>query len=294
MPVQAFSFLSVFFLTLFSVTYIVYQLLPDKHQLQALRRTADSMAARGEKPAIFNIFRMPLAILLPFAAGKGSERYRKRKKEHLERAGLEQSLMVDEIIAMKIWLAVVLFLAVLVYPIPMIFKLFIGLFGFVFPDLWLYDRAKARRIQIIKQLPFTLDLLVLLVEAGLDFTAAIAQTVEKMTPGPLRDEFDRLLKDSRLGASRVEALKSMADRVRLKEITTLTTALIQASELGSSIGRTLRQQSEIMRAYRFQEAERQGGAASQKMLVPMVLFILPAVFIIILGPSVVRFLYGIY
>lgn len=294
MPVQAFTFLSVIFLSLFSASYIVYQLLPDRHQLQALRRTAESLAARGEKPTIFQIFRLPLAMLLPLAAGKGSDKYRTRKKEHLDRAGLDQALMVDEIIAMKIWLAMLLFLAVAVYPIPLIFKAFIGLFGFVFPDLWLFDRAKSRRAEMMKELPFTLDLLVLLVEAGLDFTAAIAQAVGKMGPGPLRDELDRMLKDTRLGSSRVEALKSLADRVRMKEITTLVTALIQASELGASIGKTLRQQSEIMRAYRFQEAERQGGAASQKMLVPLVLFILPAVFIILLGPSAVRFIYGIY
>lgn len=294
MPVAAFSYLSVFFLSLGAAAYLVYQVLPDRHQLQALRRTADSMAAQGEKPALFRIFRFPLALLLPVAAGKGSEKYRRRKREHLDRAGLGQALTVDEIIAMKVWLALVLFLAVAVYPIPLIFKLFIALFGFVFPDLWLFDRAKARRTFILKELPFTLDLLVLLVEAGLDFTAAIAQTANKMKPGPLREELERMLKEFRLGSSRVEALKSLADRVRMKEMTTLCTALIQASELGASIGNTLRQQSEIMRAYRFQEAERQGGAASQKMLVPLVLFILPAVFIILLGPSMVRFLYGIY
>ena len=98
-----------------------------------------------------------------------------------------------------------------------------------------------------------------------------------MKPGPLRNELDRMLKESRLGASRTEALQSLARRLRVKEVTTFTTALIQATQLGASVGATLRQQAEILRASRFQRAEEQGAKASQKMLLPMMIFILPAV-----------------
>lgn len=287
------TYMTVMLLSGLAAAILVLQLVPDRDQIRATLQSGRRFAAPGDKPALFRMLQLPILLTLPFLAGMGPAPYRDKKREQLERAGLDDGLSVDEILGMKVVLAAILGGVTLLYQLPLVLFLFAAVFGFLFPDLWLHDRAKARHKEILQQLPFALDLLVLLVEAGLDFTAAIAQCVERMNPGPLRDEFDRMLKDFRLGASRIEALRSLSRRVGLKEVTTFTAALIQATELGSSIGKTLRQQSEIMRTHRFQEAERQGGAASQKMVIPLVLFILPAVFIVLFGPSLVRYIYGV-
>lgn len=286
------TILAVFVLTFLSVTYLAYSAIPDRQQVAAVFAAAAELDARGERPTIFNVrlVRVAIASILPYVKGMGSATYRDVKRVHLRRAGFDPGVTVDEILALKVVAAGLIFLGVLIYPIPMFFKLVAAAFGFFFPDIWLVDRAKFRQHQIVRELPFMLDLLVLLVEAGLDFTAAVAKSVEKMKPGPLRNELERMLKEVRLGASRSQALRSLAKRLRAKEITTFSTALIQASELGASIAGTLRQQSEIVRATRFQKAEEQGGKASQKMLLPLVMFILPAVVLMIAGPLVINFL----
>lgn len=284
--------LAVFVLTLISVTYLAYTAVPDRQQIAAVFAAAAELDAGGERPTIFNVrlVRVAIASILPYVKGMGSARYRDVKRVHLRRAGFDPGVSVDEILAFKVLAAGLIFVGVLIYPIPFFFKLVAAAFGFFFPDIWLVDRAKFRQHQIVRELPFMLDLLVLLVEAGLDFTAAVAKSVEKMKPGPLRNELDRMLKEVRLGASRSEALRSLARRLKAKEITTFSTALIQASELGASIAGTLRQQSEIVRATRFQKAEEQGSKASQKMLLPLVMFILPAVVLMIAGPLIINFL----
>ena len=287
----ALSYMSVLMLSLFGFSYLIYNLLPSREEVEALQRGAVATEF-GEKPLIFKVSRIPLEMLMPIFGSWGGSRYRARKQEQIDRAGLPDVLTVDEVVAMKFWLAALFVLLMLAYQLPLVFLVAIGAFGFFFPDLWLADRARSRGAEIVKQLPFALDLMALLVKAGLDFTAAVAQTAAKLGPGPLREELERMLKEFRLGSSRVEALHNLSDRAQVREMTTLCTALIQASELGSSIGPTLRQQSEIMRTQRFQEAERKGGVASQQMVIPLVIFIMPAVFIMVLGPAVVRYIYG--
>ena len=283
---------AVLILSLGSVAYLVYQTIPGRQQLASVLAAAATLEGQGERPTLVNIrlVRVALVALLPYVKGSGSAKYRETKRRHLQRAGFDPGVTVDEILALKLIAAGILFLGLLIYPIPLFFKLVAAGFGFFLPDIWLVDRAKFRQQQIVRDLPFMLDLLVLLVEAGSDFTAAIAKCVEKMKPGPMRNELDRMLKEFRLGASRSEALQSLARRLKTKEITTFSTALIQATELGANIGDTLRQQSEIVRATRFQRAEEMGGKASQKMILPLVMFILPAVLVMVAGPLVISFL----
>jgi tight adherence protein C len=283
--------LSVLLLSWFAGSFLVYHLLPSRDEVEATRQAALTPEF-GEKPLIFKVSRLPLEIMIPLFGQWGSAAYRTRVEGHLERGGLADAISVPELVAMKFWLAALFGLLMTMYSLPLVFVLMIAGFGFFFPDLWLRDRARSRGAEIVKALPFALDLMALLVQAGLDFTAAVAQSTAKLQPGPLREELDRMLKEFRLGSSRVEALQHLSERAKVREMTTLCTALIQASELGSSIGPTLRQQSEIMRTQRFQEAERRGGVASQQMVIPLVMFIMPAVFIMVLGPAVVRYIYG--
>jgi tight adherence protein C len=133
-------------------------------------------------------------------------------------------------------------------------------------------------------MPFIVDLLALSTEAGLDFIGAIQKVVEKANPSPLVEELEQLLKEIKVGASRSEAMREMAARVNLPEVNSFIAILISADQMGASIGKILRQQSEGIRVERFLRAEKAGAAASQKLILPVVIFILPAVFIMIFGP----------
>jgi tight adherence protein C len=166
------------------------------------------------------------------------------------------------------------------------------LFGLYYPVMWLNDQVKKRHLQISRALPYNLDLLTLSVEAGLDFTAALAKVVEKGKAGPLREELQLVLKQLKMGKTREEAMKSMIVRVDLPSLTTFVTALIQADKMGTSLGKVLRIQSTQMRIDRTQRAEKLAGEAPVKMLFPLIACIFPTVFMVLFGPIVFQFFFG--
>ena len=163
----------------------------------------------------------------------------------------------------------------------------------VHPDLWLKGAVKKRHASIVRALPFVLDILTLSVEAGMDFISALQRNCESRKMDPLNEELLRMTKEIQVGASRKAALKGMADRVRQPDLKAVAYALIQADELGVSIGSILRIQSEQMRERRFDRAERLALEAPTKMLGPLMLFIFPAVFVILLGPVVMQAMKGL-
>lgn len=167
-----------------------------------------------------------------------------------------------------------------------------ALIGCYYPLIWLNDQVKKRHLQISRALPYNLDLLTLSVEAGLDFTAALAKVVEKGRPGALRDELSMVLKQLKMGKTREEALKAMIARVDLPPLTTFVTALIQADKMGTSLGKVLRIQSTQMRIDRTQRAEKLANEAPVKMLGPLVLCIFPTVFMVLFGPIIFAFVFG--
>jgi tight adherence protein C len=167
-----------------------------------------------------------------------------------------------------------------------------ALFGMYYPLMWLNDQVKKRHLQISRALPYNLDLLTLSVEAGLDFTAALAKVVEKGKQGPLREELQLVLKQLKMGKTREEAMKSMIVRVDLPSLTTFITALIQADKMGTSLGKVLRIQSTQMRIDRTQRAEKLAGEAPVKMLFPLIACIFPTVFMVLFGPIVFQFFFG--
>ena len=160
--------------------------------------------------------------------------------------------------------------------------------GFMFPAFNLRERAKKRQRTIALQLPDTLDLLTISVEAGLDFLSAMRRVVQKHRPGPLKDELERFFKQTELGQPRREALRAIADRVQLQDLGAVISALIQADRLGVSIGPVLRAQSDMLRTRRGQRAEKAAQEAPVKMLAPLVMCIMPCVFIMILGPIFIQ------
>ena len=156
--------------------------------------------------------------------------------------------------------------------------------GFALPGVFVSGRAHRRREEIRSQLPDALDLLAVSVEAGLGFDGAVAKLTEHME-GSLTDEFSLTLGEMRIGESRQDALKKMAERVATPEVATFTRAIIQADQLGISLGRILRLQATDTRLKRQAAAEEKAMKAPIKMLFPTVIFIFPAMFIVILGPA---------
>jgi tight adherence protein C len=143
-----------------------------------------------------------------------------------------------------------------------------------------------------RAMPFIVDLLALSTEAGLDFVGAIGKVVEKARPSPLVEEFEQVLKEIKVGSSRAEALREMALRLDMPEVSSFVAILISADQMGAPIGRTLRQQSDQIRTQRFMAAEKAGAAAAQKLIFPTVLFIIPAVFLMIFGPLIAGYFKG--
>ena len=152
------------------------------------------------------------------------------------------------------------------------------------PLLWLRRAVKERQAAIVRALPFVLDLLTLSVEAGLDFMSALRRCTERPSVDPLSEELLRVVHETQVGASRRDALRSMSARVGLSDLRSVVSALVQADELGVSLGSILRIQSAQVRARRFERAERLANEAPVKLLAPLMLFIFPAVFLILLGP----------
>jgi len=159
--------------------------------------------------------------------------------------------------------------------------------GFFVPDLLVTAKARSRREAIKAELPDALDLLAVCVEAGLGFDGAIAKLTEHMA-GPLADELGLTLGEMRIGESRQDALKKFAARVATPEIAAFTRSIIQADQLGISLGRILRVQAADTRLRRQYAAEEKAMKAPIKMLFPTVLFIFPAMFIVILGPAMLQ------
>jgi tight adherence protein C len=162
-----------------------------------------------------------------------------------------------------------------------------GAVGFLGPDYALTLKARGRREKIRADLPDALDLLAVSVEAGLGFDAALAKLNEHMD-GPLAQEFGLTLSEMRIGESRSEALKRMSDRVDAPELSAFTRAIIQADQLGTTLGRILRVQATDARLRRQAAAEERAMKAPIKMLFPTVLFIFPAMFLVILGPAILN------
>ncbi len=164
----------------------------------------------------------------------------------------------------------------------------------IIPDVWLMTSVKRRHASIQRSLPFVLDLLTLSVEAGMDFIGALQRNCRSRKMDALNEELLRMTKEIQVGSSRAVALKQMAERVGQPDLRSVVSALVQAEELGVSIGSMLRIQSEQLRSKRFDRAERVAAEAPVKMLGPLMLCIFPAVFLILLGPILSQAMKGLF
>jgi len=159
--------------------------------------------------------------------------------------------------------------------------------GFFGPDAWLQRKVDDRRLAMLKALPDVLDLLVISVEAGLGFDSALARVVATV-PGPLSEEFFRMLQETRVGVSRRDAMRHLMERTDLDELRSFLLAMIQAEAFGVTIARVLRVQADEMRVRRRQRAQEKAFAAPVKLVFPLVFCIFPSLFIILLGPAAIQ------
>jgi len=172
-----------------------------------------------------------------------------------------------------------------------LFGLLGAVIGFFVPNLLLYNAGAKRQQQVQKGLADTVDLLVISIQAGLGFDAALSQ-VTRNTTGPLAGEFHRVLQEMQIGKSRREAFQAMADRAGAPDVRHFVGAVVQADALGVPISGVLAEQAAEMRTRRRQRAEEQAQKVPVKMLFPMMFFVLPALFIVILGPAALSFMGG--
>lgn len=216
-------------------------------------------------------------------------------EERMAMAGGFGRLSVDEFMLLCGFLAVCLpavtaaLLTIMKTPVNKVVGISMVAFiiGLVIPVLMLNQKMAARKLSIQKDLPDVLDLLTVSVEAGLGFDGALAKLTEKMK-GILVEEFNRVLQEIRMGVSRRQALATLGKRCDVPDLSMFTTSLIQADQLGVSIGNVLRVQSVSMRQKRKQRAEEKAMKAPIKMMLPLVLFIFPAIFIVLLGPAMIQ------
>jgi tight adherence protein C len=253
------------------------------------------------KNGVINICR-PLVhqFTLQHVAKIKSEKYRKKIRHLIKVGGLAAELNEDEFIGLQLFLgfAFPIFLAIMNFSLalgfPPLMMVVLGLVGFFLPEMHCKGMKAKRELSVRRDMPFFIDLLALSVEAGLDFFGAIQKIVDKVADDDsvLAEEFKTVLKDIKIGSSKTEALKEMAARLDMQEITSFVAVLIDAEASGSSISQVLKDQSVQMRLERFLRAEKAGARASQLILIPLMMFILPAVFIMVFGPVIIGMVGG--
>jgi len=259
---------------------------------------ADGRRAMRSLPFVFRLLLPFAGNLARFAARPACARLREAADRMLRQAGYEGVLDGGDFIALKIltplfcggaWIVLMLLLGVLLpgsilaTQAPLLMVLGV-VAAYVYPLLWLRGAVKRRQAAIVRALPFVLDLLTLSVEAGMDFMSALQRNCSRQNPDPLNEELLRMVREIQVGTPRRTALRNLADRVGQVDLRGVVHALVQADELGVSIGSILRIQSDQLRGRRFDRAEKLANEAPVKMLGPLLLCIFPAVFIVLMGP----------
>lgn len=286
---------------------LVQYLLPDEQQAEIRRRlgVVERSAVPQDTPLLKRLhpFYNAIAPLLYVNAAPDIwltylNKKKKRYNHKLIAANLRQEISPDEFIALKFVMSFLFTLLIwaaayaLYIETTAVHAGICLILGFFLPDIWLKEKTNHRRSQIIRALPYSMDLLTLSVESGLDFISAISRMTQKADDNELHREFKQMLREIRLGTSRSDALRKLAQRLQVEEVTSLSSLLVQTDQLGASVGQILRAQSEQLRTKRFQAAEIAGARASQLILFPLIFCILPAAILVLLGPAALNFLRG--
>ena len=229
---------------------------------------------------------------------KNKKGLKEKYRRTLAAAGLTNVLTPEDFFAFKLFL-------ILGFPVLFILsKLFLeadwslvfipalALVGFYYPDLWIKGKIEQRQKEVIMNMPFCVDMLALSVEAGLDFVAAMAKVIEKAKVNALTEEFENVIREIKIGASRAEALRNLAWRVDLIQISSFCATLIAADSVGASIGPILKSLAVEIRQKKSAEIEKAGATAATKILFPMMFLIIPSVLLIVFAPIVLEMIGG--
>ena len=295
----AFMYMAVFGAAVF---FMAYKLVPSGEEEQVKLRLGVSMQGveSTEASALIHGLKPLYSLFLPLVSWVKQPRYREKIERKFVSGGMTGIMTSNEFMAYKILMGlfffflfvVIFFKALLGLSEPLWVDLVVIGLGYMFPDMWLNSAVKERQAKIRRTMPYVMDLLTLSVEAGLDFVQGVGKVCEKAKASPLIDELSFFLREIQVGASRQQALRNLAWRVEMQEMRSFAALLIQADILGASVGPVLRAQADLIRTQRFQRAERQGALAAQKILFPLILCIMPAVFIVVFGPIILNFIYG--
>jgi len=207
-------------------------------------------------------------------------------EKKLQAAGYPCGLDVSKFISVKYGLLIAALLLGIISRSPLNLLAYLVL-GYIAPDFWLKANEDKRKDQIMKALPDVLDLISVSVEAGLSFDGSLQKVIEK-SEGPLTNEFEKSLKEIEMGKPRREALKDMAERVAVDDVSVFIGSILQADQLGISLTNVLRLQAGQVRENRRMRAEEKAQKAPVKILLPLVLFIFPTILIVLLGPAAIR------
>ena len=293
------------FSTIFVLGVVVDTMLNSRRRYAAVLQTqvggtADSVAnLRNEQLKTSSLER----LIFPFTGKVISSIKRhtpldlyRRVNRLIELAGNPPALTAERIVAFKIVFGIVgVVVGIAVAPllpftgfmVPVMSVVLFSLAGYTFPSAGLASSATKRKKEIRKALPDTMDLLTISVEAGLGFDAALAQVV-KNGPGPLSEEIARMLQEMQIGVTRAEALRHLNDRTDVPELDGFVLSMIQADKYGVGVAKVLRAQSTELRQKRRQRAEEVAQKVPLKLLFPMIFLVLPALFIVILGPGAIQ------
>ena len=222
-----------------------------------------------------------------------------RIRRKLDLAGNPPGWSVDRVTSGKIVGAVLGLLVALLFSLMLgtgtpgrvavaLAGLVVGFFG---PNLYLYQKAYDRSLQIQRDLPDAIDLMTISVESGLGFDAAVQQ-VSRNTDGPLAEEFSRVLREMQIGQGRAAALRAMSDRTNVADLKSFVSSMVQADSFGVPVGQVLRVQSSEMRTKRRQRAEERAQQVPVKITVPLIFCILPCLFVSVMGPAVISIMDG--
>ena len=248
-------------------------------------------------PPMLKMIWYPVQVIDYHLVSNFSNAYLDKVDDQLQKTGVNYLMKAEQFVGLRYVSAIIVFLLMTLLVMALkpkeggsLLIMISPILGYLFPLVWLSDSRKRREKEITRALPVYLDFITMSVEAGLNLTGAIQQAMNKGPKGALRNEFANVLRDLRSGVSRGDALKRMADRLNMQDISSFVNAMVQAERMGASMATTLRLQSEQRRNERFQRAEKQAMQAPVKLIFPLIVFIFPVTFIVLGFPIVMKFL----
>ncbi len=279
-----------------AVLIVARTMFQDESQFRASEKLEDgaSKSGIGDNGIVLKYSRPVFKRYISPIVGqmKAKKKIREKYRKVLACSGLGDIMTPDDFFSFKLFLIIgfpVLFLVIRTFleeSWPLSYIPIISVVGYFYPDIWIKGIIQRRQREVLMAMPFAVDMLALSVEAGLDFVAAMQKVIEKAKRSPLIEEFEIMLKEIKVGASRAEALRNLSWRIDLIELASFCATLIAADSVGASIGPILKNLSGDIRQKKSADVEKQAAKAATKILIPMIFFIVPAVLLMIAAPLV--------